>query len=87
MYRAIDWDVCCQIYPIPTKNHIPEAVVGGFIVAIILLIVDKTSGYTFTFDSSLQSLLMIAFFSSIGLSSDFSRLIKGGKPWYYSLLL
>ncbi|HEF8774951.1 TPA: sodium/glutamate symporter, partial [Providencia stuartii] len=47
--------------PFLQKNHIPEAVVGGFIVAIILLIIDKTSGYTFIFDSSLQSLLMIAF--------------------------
>ena len=66
--------------PFLQKNHIPEAVVGGFIVAIILLIVDKTVGYSFTFDASLQSILMITFFSSIGLSSDFSRLIKGGKP-------
>lgn len=65
--------------PFLQKNHIPEAVVGGFIVAIVLLIIDKTSGYSFTFDASLQSLLMLTFFSSIGLSSDFSRLIKGGK--------
>ncbi|PHM30993.1 sodium/glutamate symporter [Xenorhabdus innexi] len=66
--------------PFLQKNHIPEAVVGGFIVAITLLIVDKTTGYTFTFDTSLQNLLMVSFFSSIGLNSDFSRLIKGGKP-------
>lgn len=62
------------------NNHIPEAVVGGFIVAIILFFVNKMTGQVFKFDTSLQSLLMIAFFSSIGLSSDFSRLIKGGKP-------
>lgn len=66
--------------PFLQKNHIPDAVVGGFIVAIVLLIVDKTAGYSFSFDTSLQSTLMIAFFSSIGLSSDFARLIKGGKP-------
>ncbi len=62
------------------NNHIPEAVVGGFIVAIILFFVNKMTGQTFKFDTSLQSLLMITFFSSIGLSSDFSRLVKGGKP-------
>ncbi|ECG1584537.1 hypothetical protein AMB06_24605 [Salmonella enterica subsp. enterica] len=45
--------------PFLQKNHIPEAVVGGFIVAIVLLIIDKTSGYSFTFDASLQSLLML----------------------------
>lgn len=62
------------------NNHIPEAVVGGFIIAIILFFVNKITGQTFKFDTSLQSLLMIAFFSSIGLSSDFARLIQGGKP-------
>lgn len=62
------------------NNHIPEAVVGGFIIAIILFFVNKMTGQTFKFDTSLQSLLMIAFFSSIGLSSDFARLIQGGKP-------
>lgn len=62
------------------NNHIPEAVVGGFIVATILFIINKITNYTFKFDTSLQSLLMITFFSSIGLSSDFSKLIKGGKP-------
>ncbi|HHR6132003.1 TPA: sodium/glutamate symporter [Providencia alcalifaciens] len=72
--------IVVKISPFLQKNHIPDAVVGGFIVAIVLLIVDKAAGYTFSFDTSLQSTLMIAFFSSIGLSSDFSRLIKGGKP-------
>ena len=62
------------------NNHIPEAVVGGFIVATILFFVNKLTDYTFKFDTSLQSLLMITFFSSIGLSSDFSKLLKGGKP-------
>lgn len=62
------------------NNHIPEAVVGGFIVAIALFVIHKTTNYTFKFDTSLQNLLMIAFFSSIGLNSDFSKLAKGGKP-------
>lgn len=63
MYRATHRNVCRKIYPVLQKNHIPEAVVGGFIVAIVLLIIDKTSGYSFTFDASLQSLLMLTFFS------------------------
>lgn len=62
------------------NNHIPEAVVGGFIVAIALFVIHKMTNYTFKFDTSLQNLLMIAFFSSIGLNSDFSKLAKGGKP-------
>ena len=62
------------------NNHIPEAVIGGFIVSILLLIFNQITGISFGFDSSLQSMLMIVFFTSIGLSADFSRLIQGGKP-------
>lgn len=61
------------------NNHIPEAVIGGFIVAVILLIMNQTTGISFGFDSNLQNMLMIVFFTSIGLSADFSRLIQGGK--------
>src|SRR5699024_11531524 len=62
------------------NNHIPEAVVGGFVLAVLLLLLNKITGISIGFDSSLQSLLMIVFFTSIGLSADFSRLIQGGKP-------
>ncbi|MDU5725945.1 MAG: sodium/glutamate symporter, partial [Haemophilus parainfluenzae] len=60
--------------------NIPEPVVGGFIVAIALTILYKVNGTSFTFEKSLQTSMMLVFFSSIGLSANFSRLIKGGKP-------
>lgn len=62
------------------NNHIPEAVVGGFVISIFLLILNRITGISFGFDGDLQSMLMIVFFTSIGLSADFSRLIQGGKP-------
>lgn len=62
------------------NNHIPEAVAGGFIVATALLVLNLTTNISLGFDGNLQSLLMIVFFTSIGLSADFSRLIQGGKP-------
>ncbi|OOF74248.1 sodium/glutamate symporter, partial [Rodentibacter caecimuris] len=37
-------------------------------------------GTSFTFEKSLQTTMMLVFFSSIGLSANFARLIKGGKP-------
>lgn len=63
-------------------NHynIPEPVVGGFVVAIILTIVHQFWGLSCTFDTDLQRTMMLTFFSSVGLSANFSRLIKGGKP-------
>ena len=60
--------------------NIPEPVVGGFIVAIALLIWNKVDGTSFNFDKNLQTTMMLVFFTSIGLSANFSRLIKGGKP-------
>lgn len=63
------------------KNfNIPEPVVGGFIVAIALTIWHEVDGTSFTFEKSLQTSMMLVFFSSIGLSANFARLIKGGKP-------
>ena len=60
--------------------NIPEPVVGGFIVAIGLLIWHQINGVHFTFDKNLQNTMMLVFFTSIGLSANFARLIKGGKP-------
>lgn len=59
--------------------NIPEPVVGGIISAVMILVIYKTLQLEFTFDSSLSEPLMLAFFSSIGLSADFSALKKGGK--------
>ena len=63
------------------KNYnIPEPVVGGFLVAIALTVLYQGWGISFTFDTNLQTAMMLVFFSSIGLSANFARLVKGGKP-------
>lgn len=59
--------------------NIPEPVVGGIIVAILILCLYKALAIELSFDSSLRDPLMLAFFSSIGLSADFASLKKGGK--------
>ncbi|TDQ59367.1 ESS family glutamate:Na+ symporter [Mesocricetibacter intestinalis] len=63
-----------------SRFNIPEPVVGGFLVALILTIVHQIWGMSFTFDTDLQRTMMLVFFSSIGLSANFARLVKGGKP-------
>ena len=60
--------------------NIPEPVVGGFLVAILFMIWHEVNGTYFTFDKNLQNTMMLVFFTSIGLSANFARLIKGGKP-------
>lgn len=59
--------------------NIPEPVVGGILVAIGILLVYQFAHLEFKFDSSLKDPLMLAFFTSIGLSADFASLKKGGK--------
>ncbi|MGX2982383.1 sodium/glutamate symporter [Helicobacter sp. 23-1045] len=59
--------------------NIPEPVVGGIIAALLILCVYKFLGTELKFDSSLKDPLMLAFFTSVGLSADFASLKKGGK--------
>ena len=58
--------------------NIPEPVVGGIIVAILLFITNKYIGISFNFDGSLKDPLMLAFYATIGLSADFASFKKGG---------
>lgn len=60
--------------------NIPEPVVGGFLIASLLYLAHHFYGLSFQFESSLQTSMMLIFFSSIGLSADFAKLKKGGKP-------
>ena len=59
--------------------NIPEPVVGGIIAAFCFFLLYTYGGIELKFDGSLKDPLMLAFFTSIGLSADFSSLKKGGK--------
>ena len=59
--------------------NIPEPVVGGLIAAIGILCVYQFGRVEFKFDGALKDPLMLAFFTSVGLSADFISLKKGGK--------
>ena len=58
--------------------NIPEPVAGGLLAAVIIYILHASTGMSFAFDKGLQDAFMLIFFSSIGLSADFSRLKAGG---------
>lgn len=59
---------------------IPEPVVGGILFALFFALIYYTLGITVEFDLSERDYLLIYFFTTIGLSSNFSDIIKGGKP-------
>ena len=60
--------------------NIPEPVAGGLVAGLLVVVLNAFFGLTFKFETQLQTAFMLMFFSSIGLSADFSRLKAGGKP-------
>lgn len=60
------------------KFCIPAPVIGGFLFSIIALILKTTNLAAVTMDTTMQSPLMIAFFTTVGLGGSFSLLKKGG---------
>lgn len=63
---------------------IPEPVVGGLLVALLLFALRGISNVEVQFDSSLQGPLMLSFFATIGLSANLASLKAGGRTlaWF-----
>ncbi len=68
-----------QSVPFLTKYTIPEPVAGGLLVALLMLLMQKTLGWEISFDMSLKDPLMLTFFATIGLNANLSSLRAGGK--------
>ncbi len=60
------------------RYNIPAPVVGGFLFAALSLVLRLGGVLFFEFDTTLQSPLMIAFFTTIGLGASLSLLRIGG---------
>lgn len=59
------------------RYNVPAAVVGGLLIALLVAIAHEAELAEVKFDTSLQSTLMIAFFTSIGFSASLSLLRAG----------
>ncbi|AKL96875.1 sodium/glutamate symport carrier protein GltS [Clostridium aceticum] len=60
------------------KFCIPAPVVGGLIFALLALFLRQTNILLFQFDTALQSILMTAFFTTVGFTASLKLLKKGG---------
>jgi glutamate:Na+ symporter, ESS family len=60
------------------RYNIPAPVVGGFLFAALALALRLSGVVAFEFDTTLQTPLMIAFFTTIGLGASLSLLKVGG---------
>ncbi|WP_394150672.1 sodium/glutamate symporter [Vibrio maritimus] len=67
-------------YEILRKYSIPEPVIGGFACAIVVAVIYAFFDTTISFDLGMRDALLLYFFAGIGLSANFSTLLKGGKP-------
>ena len=64
--------------PAFSRFNLPAPVLGGLLVAIALLIARSFGELPVKFDTTLQSPLMIAFFTTIGFGASVSMLRSGG---------
>lgn len=61
------------------RNNIPASVIGGVICSVVVSILIGLHVISIGFDMHLRNVLLLTFFSSIGLTSKFKSLIHGGK--------
>lgn len=69
------------------RYNIPAPVVGGFLFAAIGLVLRLSGVLAFEFDTTLQTPLMIAFFTTIGLGASLALLKVGGPQVLLFFLL
>jgi ESS family glutamate:Na+ symporter len=60
--------------------NIPEPVTGGVLASVVFGIIYWIWGIKFEFALDIRDTLLLVFFTTIGLSSKISTLIRGGKP-------
>ena len=61
------------------RLSMPSPVVGGMIFAVILSVLQAAGILIVHFDSTLQTLLMLAFFTTIGMMASVKVVKQGGK--------
>ncbi|MDR2876983.1 MAG: hypothetical protein LBV36_02945 [Chromatiales bacterium] len=73
--------------PVLGRVNIPAAVLGGLLVSVVAWIGHACDVQLFDFDTTLQSPLMIAFFTTVGFAASLSLLRVGGPQVVKFLLL
>jgi len=69
------------------RYNIPEPVSSGLIVSLLVALYYAITGHTISFDLFFRDVLLVVFFTTIGLSSSLAELLRGGKPLIILLVL
>src|SRR5215469_622982 len=67
--------------------NIPDAVTGGILASLVTLLGYKFFGLAITFNLNARDLLLLFFFTGIGLNARLSDLLTGGRPFFILLAL
>ena len=62
------------------EYNIPEPVTGGLLFALAVLVVYLATGYRITFELHVRDVLLVYFFTTIGINARISDLKAGGRP-------
>lgn len=76
-----------RFIPILTRWSIPEAVTGGLLAALATLIAYEFFDVQISFSLEARDMLLLYFFTGVGLNARLSDLIAGGKPFLILLAL
>ncbi len=68
-----------HVVPVLERFSVPSPVVGGIPFAFILSVLEGCGVLRVTFDSTLQTVLMLAFFTTIGMMASLKLISRGGK--------
>ena len=60
--------------------NIPEPVTGGLLFALAFWLLYLVTGYRVTFDLTTRDVLLVYFFTTIGINARVSDLLAGGRP-------
>jgi ESS family glutamate:Na+ symporter len=66
---------------------IPEPVTGGLLFSVLILLVYLVSGVEVEFELTARDVLLVYFFTTIGINSSLKDLLSGGKPLVILLVI
>jgi ESS family glutamate:Na+ symporter len=67
-----------RMRPVLQKYSIPEPVSGGLVAALVALGIVYVTGREISYDLSIRDILLVYFFTTVGLNARISDLVKGG---------
>lgn len=73
--------------PFLSRFNIPEPVSSGLLVSLVIAAVYAATGLSVKFDLLYRDVLLIVFFTTVGISARFRDLARGGRPMIILLLI